>query len=81
MSVIVLSLSLACVAERLARVAAADDVHRLDLREVERRHVAVPLRVGPVSREHVPARRVILDLPCGRGAEVALDGEVEAADA
>jgi hypothetical protein len=66
------SLSLACVGERLARVAGGEDVDGLDLRPVGRLHVAVARHVGPVVGEDARGCVVVLDVPGDGAAEDTL---------
>jgi hypothetical protein len=62
-SVIVSSLSLACVTERLARVSRCEHVERLDLGPIDRRNVAVVRDTGPACGEHLRRFGVVLGVP------------------
>ena len=74
---VLLPQALAGLTERLARVSASDDVHRLDGRPVDRRDVAQVRGVRESVGEHLARALVNLGYPCGAGAEHFLDGPVE----
>jgi hypothetical protein len=73
---VIVSLSLACVAERLAGVAGGEDVDGFDLRPVGLLHVAVVGDVGPVVGEDRGRVAVVLAEPGGARVEHGFDGEV-----
>jgi hypothetical protein len=70
----------ACEAERLAGVAAADDVGSLNAAPVDGGDVAGVWDVGPVLGEHTAGVRVDLGLP-DDGHASPLEAEVDPADA
>jgi hypothetical protein len=73
-SLIVCSCSLACVAERLARIPRREPVHGLDLRPVGVLHVAVVGDAGEAVREDRGRVLVVLDVP---GVLDRADGEFQ----
>ena len=77
MPLVLLPQALAGLTERLARVSAGDDVHRLDGRPVDRRDVAQVRGVRESVGEHLACAGVDLGHPCGAGAEDFLNGPVE----
>ena len=74
---VLLPQALAGLTERLARIPAGDDVHRLDGRPVDRRDVAQVRGVRESVGEHLACAGVDLGHPCGAGVEHLLDGPVE----
>jgi hypothetical protein len=50
-------------ADVLAGESSTDDLHRFNGRPIDLTHVLVTGGVGPVTGEHLPAVRVLLDLP------------------
>ena len=67
------------MAEWLARIPAADDVHRLNGRPVDAGDVAQVGGVGVAVGEDGIRARVHVGHPCGFGAEHVGDGTIDAA--
>ena len=79
--VVVLPHAPASGAERLARVAARDDVDGCHVCPVDGGDVAQVGGVGESVGQHLAGAGVDLGHPCGRRAECVLDGHIEAPEA
>ena len=76
-SLVLLPQALAGLTERLARVSASEDAHRLDGRPVDRRDVAQVGDAGVAVGEHLACAGIDLGHPSGAGVEHFLDGTIE----